>query len=166
MIRTFISVAVISALLVSCGQSGTAVKDSAKTELSAADKIEFDSLVANPDKYVGKNVVVEGKVVHVCTHSGKKLFIVGSNPDITLFIAAGENISKFPMELLGSEVSVEGTISRTGNADEAPVENHTSGAEGVAEGAKPKEMCETETKLAAQPSLADIVMEYKSHTVK
>ena len=39
----------------------------------------------------------------------KKMFIVGENPDVRLFIAAGENMPKFPMELLGSEVIVEGT---------------------------------------------------------
>ena len=77
-------------------------------------KVEFASLVENPDSYVGKNIVVEGKVVHVCTESGKKLFIVGENPDISLFIAAGENMPKFPLELLGSQVIVEGTITKVG----------------------------------------------------
>ena len=37
-----------------------------------ATKVEFASLIENPDNYVGKNIIVEGKVVHVCTETGKE----------------------------------------------------------------------------------------------
>ena len=57
---------------------------------------------------------MEGKVIHVCTETGKKMFIVGEDPDVRLFVAAGENISKFPMELLGSEIIVKGRIIKAG----------------------------------------------------
>ena len=75
-------------------------------------KVEFASLISDPSEYVGKNISVEGKVVHVCTHSGKKLFITGENPDVRLYIQAGEEMPKFPMELLGSEIVVEGTLTQ------------------------------------------------------
>ncbi|MCK7474993.1 MAG: hypothetical protein MZV49_18975 [Rhodopseudomonas palustris] len=75
-------------------------------------KVEFASLISDPSGYVGKNISVEGKVVHVCTHSGKKLFITGENPDVRLYIQAGEEMPKFPMELLGSEIVVEGTLTQ------------------------------------------------------
>ena len=131
------------------GNSGTK-EISSKSGLSeSTTKVEFDSLSANPDKYVGKNIIVEGKVVHVCVNSGKKLFITGNNPDVMLFIAAGENMPKFPMELLGSEVIVEGLITKIGGPDSPAVEN-----------------CETEKTLSEQPALANVIMEYKSHTVK
>jgi ribosomal protein S8E len=167
MIRRIFSIVIFAAVLSSCGNSGK--KDVASKEEGSgnAAKIEFAALVENPDNYVGKNVIVEGKVVHVCTVSGKKLFIVGTNPDIRLFIAAGENMPKFPLELLGSEVTVEGVITRTGGAAEmAPKAEHTGMmAEGTA---KPMsgDSCETETALAKQSSLANIIMDYKSHTVK
>lgn len=164
MIRRIFSFVIIAAIISSCGNTGK--KEVATTEGTDAVKVEFASLVENPDNFVGKNIVVQGKVVHVCTVSGKKLFIVGENPDVRLFIAAGENMPKFPMELLGSEVTVEGTISKVGGAPEMTGEKH---AMAVAEGtAKPMaaDTCETETALAKQSSLADIVMDYKSHTVK
>ena len=102
---------------------------SVKSEGSGnAAKVEFAALVANPDNYVGKNITIEGKVVHVCTETGKKMFIVGENPDIRLFVAAGENISKFPMELLGSQVSVEGTITKRSEIAKAVT---TEGMEGM-----------------------------------
>lgn len=171
MIKRIFSFVIIAAVISSCGNAGKK-EVSSKTEGSEnAVKVEFASLVENPDNYVGKNIIVEGKVVHVCTQSGKKLFIVGKNPDISLFIAAGENMPKFPMELLGSEVVVEGLITKAGGitmaanetqAKSVEVTQQTEGAVKTMSG----DSCETETKLAAQPSLANIVMEYKSHSVK
>lgn len=162
MIKTIFSLLLIVALFSSCGNTGS------KNTSSEAVKVEFASLVENPDNYLNKNIIVEGKVVHVCTMSGKKLFIVGENPDIRLFIAAGEDMPKFPMELLGSEVVVEGTITKAGGAPEMGAgEKHPGGME-VAQSVEPAagDSCETETALAKQSSLANIIMEYKSHSVK
>jgi hypothetical protein len=171
MIKRIFSLVLISVFVVSCGNTGKK-EVASKTEGSETGvKVEFTSLVANPENYVGKSIIVEGKVVHVCTHTGKKMFIVGENPDVRLFIAAGENISKFPMELLGSEVVVEGLITKVGGTTVAETEKPGKDMDGMhKEGENAKMMgsdtCETETALAAQPSLANIIMEYKSHTVK
>lgn len=171
MIRRIFSFSIIAVLLSSCGNTGKKDVSSSAGDSGNAAKVEFASLIENPDNYVGKNIVVEGKVVHVCTETGKKMFIVGENPDVRLFIAAGENISKFPMELLGSEVVVEGTITKVGGPAMASNESTTKGMEGMhkADGSMKmmgSDSCETETALAKQTSLADIIMEYKSHTVK
>ncbi len=164
MIRGIFSFLIIAAIFSSCSNSGN--KESVlKAEGSdEAVKVEFASLVANPDNYLDKNIIVEGKVVHVCTMSGKKLFIVGEDPDVRLFIAAGEDMPKFPMELLGSEVVVEGVITRVAG----PAMSEGEGMHAMkGEGEKMEaDSCETETALAAQTSLADVIMEYKSHTVK
>ncbi len=170
MIRRIFSFVIIAAVLSSCGNAGK--KDvSAKSESSAAAvKVEFASLVQSPDNYVGKNIIVEGKVIHVCMETGKKLFIVGNNPDISLYIAAGENISKFPMELMGKNVVVEGVITKVGGTEPAMTEatGDMKGMACCADSSKTKMManCETEKARANQASLANIVMEYKSHTVK
>jgi len=88
-----------------------------------------------------------------------------------LFIAAGENMPKFPMELLGSEIVVEGTITRLGLPAMGAGDDHQGMGKGMLameSGAKtiPGDSCVTETALAAQSSLANMVMEYKRHTVK
>jgi hypothetical protein len=171
MVKRFISFVAIAALLLSCNNSGKKTA-SAETSLSAAPvKVEFAALVKNPDEFVGKNIIVEGKVVHVCKETGKKLFIVGENPDISLYIQAGENISKFPMELLGSTVSVEGIITKTGAAELAVNETSREAskeAKAATDPSKPmnEEACETEKARESQPALSNIVMEYKSHSVK
>jgi hypothetical protein len=167
MIRHILSFVVIAAFLSSCGNTGKKEVSSKSEGSTDAVKVEFASLVKDPDSYVGKNIIVEGKVVHVCLETGKKLFIVGENPDIRLYIAAGENMPKFPTTLLGSEVVVEGMITKAGVAPEMAAGEKP--AMNMAEGSAKTmgvDNCETETALAGQSSLANIVMDYKSHTVK
>ncbi len=169
MIRRLFSFVTIIALISSCANSGKKDVSSKTDGTGKSVKVEFAELIANPDNYVGKSIIVEGKVVHVCTETGKKLFVVGENPDVRLYVAAGENIAKFPMELLGSEIAVEGLITKVGETIPAATEKKgkamesTQPGEGVAMGS---DSCETESALKSQTSMANIVMQYKSHTVK
>lgn len=166
--RHIILFAIVSIFFFSCGNIGKK-ETASKTPIAVSgksEKIEFASLIANPDNYIGKSVTIDGKVVHVCTETGKKMFIVGDNPDIRLYVAAGENISKFPMELLGSEITVEGMITKV--AATASVDGKEKSMGEMKEGEKKmgKDSCQTETALAAQTSMSDIRMIYKSHTVR
>jgi len=169
MLKRFIYFVTVAAILSSCGNTGNKEAASTTEGTETTAKVEFASLIENPDNYVGKNIVVEGKVVHVCTHSGKKLFIVGDNPDVRLYIQAGESMPKFPMELLGSTVVVEGTLTKPAGTAMASAEMPAGEGMKAGEGAgntMAKDTCETAKALAVQTSLADVVMEYKSHSVK
>ncbi len=160
MIKKLFSFSVIAFLLISCGTGGTR-EASKEIQDQGPVKVEFAALVANPSDYVDKDISVEGKVVHVCMHSGKKLFITGDNPDVRLYIQAGEEMPKFPTELLGSVVVVEGRLTRpvTGS-----VEVH-DGAHAAAPAEAGADTCETEKALASQTALADMMMVYSKHTV-
>jgi hypothetical protein len=59
---------------------------------------------------VGKEVELKGMVVHVCKHGGKKMFIIGEDPEQRVKIDASEKVSVFKPELEGSTVLVKGTI--------------------------------------------------------
>lgn len=158
MIRRVLSLVAIVAIMASCSNTGK--KEASKSENQGdAVKVEFSSLVANPGEFVGKNIKVEGKVVHVCMESGKKLFIVGENPDVRLYIQAGENMPKFPLDLMGNTVEVEGVITR-------PMAAAMTAEKKSMEGKAMSDSCETETALMGQTALADVMMEYKSHVVK
>ncbi len=162
MIRRFFAIVFSAAILSSCGNTATKEAGAVTDGSDDAVKVEFTSLVDNPGSYIDKNISVEGKVVHVCTMSGKKMFIVGENPDIRLFISAGEDMPKFPMELLGSEIVVEGKLTRATAA--AMMEGEVMGEASMVSGED--ESCETEEALAAQPALADMMMVYSRHKVK
>jgi hypothetical protein len=188
MIKRIIPVVLAAFIISSCGnKTGKEVSADRK-----AVKVEFASLVSNPADYIDKDIVVEGKVVHVCKETGKKLFIVGDDPDIRLFISAGENIPKFPMDLLGSSITVEGRIERVVTASKpaevamaASLENAAtcdsakkatmecaatcaaSKLEQMAEAspAKTGPECETEAALAKQTVLGDLMMVYAKHEI-
>jgi len=70
MIKKLFSFSVIAFLLISCGTGGNR-EVSQNNEEQGPVKVEFASLIDNPSEYVGKNISVEGHVVHLCMHSGK-----------------------------------------------------------------------------------------------
>lgn len=167
MIRKIFTFLFVAAIAVSCSNSGNK-QASAPDGTDEAVKVEFTSLVNDPGSYIDKNISVEGKVVHVCTMSGKKMFIVGENPDIRLFVSAGEDMPKFPMELLGSEIVVQGKLTQVTAAAMMEGEGVMEGGMKEGEGMKMAagDSCETEAALAAQPVLSDLMMVYSAHKVK
>ncbi len=161
MIRKLLSLVFAAAIISGCGNTSNKNVASGPEAPDNGAKVEFASLVENPGSYIGKTISVEGKVVHVCTQSGKKLFITGENPDIRLYVQAGENMPKFPMELLGSQIVVEGTLT---NATASGMGMEMKAGEGAA-GMVSSDTCETSKAMAAQPVLADLMMIYNKHEV-
>ena len=165
--KKFLGLIVMAIFVISCGNTGN--KGNAEAVANdAAATVQFASLTGNPAEFENKDITISGKVVHVCTMSGKKMFIVGEDPDIRLFITAGEELPKFPMELLGSEITVTGTLAMV-EAGEKMGEGEGEGMMNAGEAsdeAMTGEACETEAALAKQPVLADYVLHYKSHEVK
>lgn len=164
MIRTLLSFFVAALIVTSCNNSGQKVNSSKSDGTAGPINVEFTALTENPDEYVGKEISVEGKVVHVCMHSGKKLFITGENPDIRLYIQAGEEMPKFPTELLGSEVKVQGVLTKIETVSVQPVSGMNA-AEGEAAAPANKEACVTEQAVAGQAVLSDMMMVYNTHSV-
>jgi RecJ-like exonuclease len=165
MIRNIISLVIIILLLTSCGNTGKKEASSKAEGSSEVTKVEFATLVENPNSYIGKNISVEGKVVHVCLESGKKMFIVGENPNIRLFVSASEEMPKFPTELLGNEIVVEGTLTKASDTLETvPGEDLHEGEEEIKAAAD--DSCETDAALATQPVLSDLMMIYNRHAIK
>jgi hypothetical protein len=175
MVKRFFPILVAALILASCGSKSGKEVSKANEE---AVKVEFASLVANPSDYVDKDISVEGKVVHVCMHTGKKMFIVGEDPDIRLFISAGENAPKFPTELVGSQITVEGHIEKVITADKPAEGAMTASLEAAASSDTAKksetsavgtpateEECATEAAVARQSSLADLMMVYNKHEI-
>jgi len=164
MIKKFLSLIFAALIVASCGNSGQKENTSKSGSASGPMKVEFTALTENPGEYVGKEISVEGKVVHVCMHSGKKLFITGKDPDIRLYIQAGEEMPKFPTELLGSEVQVQGTLTKLVSGTEQPGEGMHAEQGGMKAASNP-DSCATEKAMAGQAVLSDLMMVYNKHTV-
>lgn len=87
-------------------------------DLNAKGVSQSEAVSINPSDFpdkapqmIGQTVEIEGLVVHVCKHGGKKMFIVGENPDIRVKIDASDKVSVFDPELEGSSVKVKGTVA-------------------------------------------------------
>jgi hypothetical protein len=86
-------------------------------DLTAQEAIQERAAIISPEKFqdyaaenVGKDVEVKGMVVHVCKHGGKKMFIIGEDPEMRVKIDASDKVSFFKPELEGSTVVLTGTI--------------------------------------------------------
>ena len=68
------------------------------TEVTVAQALQ------QADQLVNKALKLKGTVVHVCKHSGKRMFVTGENPEEQLKITVGADIGAF-------DVSLEGRIN-------------------------------------------------------
>jgi RecJ-like exonuclease len=109
------------------------------TSLFSQDK---SSMTASTDKVIsvkpdnfqdvaadmlGKEVEIQGMVVHVCKHGGKKMFLVGENPDMRVKITASDKVSVFDPELEGSIVNVTGIVEPMDDAESVAAEAASEG---------------------------------------
>jgi len=88
-------------------QDLTAKASATGSEVMAVTPEKFQEVALNN---VGKEVEIQGMVVHVCKHGGKKLFIVGEDPEKRVKITTSDKVSVFQPELEGSTIMVKGII--------------------------------------------------------
>ena len=129
MYRNLFIILVAAVFMVSCGGQTTASQDEQtvqQEEVKAKPaKVELSDFAVKAESLVGHEVVLEGTVIHVCKHGGKKMFITADDPDVRIKITTGEETAAFDTELEGSYVKVMGIVE----AMEVEVE-HEEGEDG------------------------------------
>ena len=102
-----------TASAIPCGITGAAscagCPEAAKE--SKAQIVSVDSVQKNPEKYFDKTIVLQGRVIHTCKVSGKKMFLAGSDEQNLIRINAGDNISRFDESLQGEIVIAKGILT-------------------------------------------------------
>ncbi len=88
----------------------TVVEDTVAETPTEPQVVELSALVGSTADYAGTAITVTGTVDHVCKHGGKRLFIMGEDPEIRFKITAGESIGAFERELEGSDITVTGLV--------------------------------------------------------
>lgn len=81
--------------------------------------LSVDVFLKDAEKFAGKEIQISGTVSHVCRHSGKKMFVFGDNPQQTVKINTGGEVSSFDINLEGTEVEITGTVIEDVRIDEA-----------------------------------------------
>lgn len=108
----YLAAAVLMITFTSCGNK-TAEKETETQETSVVDINKGQSVEAILDSAasnVGKEVVIRGIVDHTCSHSGRRCFILGNDPELTMRVEAKGNIGGFNRELSGSELAIKGIL--------------------------------------------------------
>jgi hypothetical protein len=115
-INSFVMIFVV-ALAFSCAQKAAHV-NSEKTdqpEQTILTVYDFDSMAP---QYVGREIVIQGVVDHVCRETGKRMFLVQGDSNLRVKVTTGDEIPSFDVALEGSEVKVKGTVEEL-RVDEA-----------------------------------------------
>jgi len=114
MYRNLLLILLVAAIAVACGnQNNTNQEQTTQEEEIVVEQPTVLALAEFKDKaesLLGKEVVLEGSVIHVCKHGGKKMFISADDPDVRIKITTGDETAAFGPELEGSYVKVLGII--------------------------------------------------------
>lgn len=79
-------------------------------DIALKDKTKISDVMKSPENFVGKNILVEGKVVDVCTMRGcwMKVSSDKKRESMTVKVKDGEMV--FPVSARGKNVLVEGEL--------------------------------------------------------
>jgi hypothetical protein len=94
-------------LIASCNRGIKENSAENKTDTALLTVLSFDT---SAHRFVDKPVIIEGTVLHLCKHGGKRMFLVDGTDSIRVEITAGPDITKFEETLIGSRVRVSGTL--------------------------------------------------------
>ena len=124
-----------------CNRGPEKATDKTKTDTTRLAVLTFEK---QADSCIDKPVIIEGTVLHLCKHGGKRMFLVDGTDSIRVEVTAGPKIIKFDDALVGSRVRVYGTLKEDRvdakylNEWEAevkkPEENHNAGLHTGAKG--------------------------------
>lgn len=98
-------------------------------EITLKEKTKISSILADPQKYIGKTVLVEGTVVAVCEKKGCWIELASDKKfqKIKIKVKDGEII--FPLEEAGKSALVEGTVYEIKMTEEQAIEQAKHEAE-------------------------------------
>lgn len=105
--------ALIASFIFGCSNKQNKSAEVAEQQAVAEEVSEIDvvSLIAEAEKFDGKEVLLTGTVVHVCKHSGKRLHLMAADEKTKIRIEAGD-IGQFERELEGSNIVAKGIFRR------------------------------------------------------
>ncbi|MGF7138425.1 hypothetical protein [Roseimarinus sediminis] len=102
--RTFIlSLFIALVLLSACNQNKS-------QNTSAEQSLDVAGLLASVDQQIDQSISLSGTVNHVCSHSGRRCFLIDSTGEYSIRVEAGGAIESFSKELMGTTIVVKGIL--------------------------------------------------------
>jgi hypothetical protein len=103
--KYYLIVVFVFASMVSCKNNGEKQAEAFSAELQPLTVTE---VLAAAEDYANKEVIFKGLVNHVCSHSGKRCFMIDGQSSIR--VEAMGNISSFTKEVSGNQIMVKGVL--------------------------------------------------------
>ncbi len=114
MIKNLLLILLATVFIWSCGNQQTTNQEQVIEEEVVVEDAPVALTLAEfkekAETLVGREVTLEGTVIHVCQHGGLKMFITADDPDIRIKITPGEEMAAFDPELQGSYIKVLGFV--------------------------------------------------------
>jgi len=101
--------------------------------VTLTDAVAIDTLLANPDNFVGKTVRVDGVITAVCKKRGCWMQMTDSESGNGVRIKVEDGVIVFPYESMGHEASAQGVFEAIKLTPEQ-IEARTAAAHNHAEG--------------------------------
>lgn len=108
-IKSFLILAT-ALVMVACGGNTSNKSNNEEAEAVAATAMDIDALLSSAEELAGKEVEIEGICTHICSHGGRKIFLMGSDDTKTIRIEAGE-LGAFDQKCVNSIVKVKGILN-------------------------------------------------------
>ena len=109
--KILFAVVAMSTLLVSCGTKNEKSNEASATKTEQTEEIKkytVEQLLEAGATIADEKVTVVATINHTCKFSGRRAFVVGKDPNVTLRVEAKGDIGGFNRELVGSEVAITG----------------------------------------------------------
>ncbi|MDP1677744.1 MAG: DUF4920 domain-containing protein [Bacteroidota bacterium] len=108
----------ISIILIAIALTFNTVDAGAKKEkrkygkaITLKEKTKISDIIANPEKFNGKRLLVEGPIVDVCKERGCWIKIGGDKEFESLRFKVEDGVIVFPLEIKGKSTVAEGVLS-------------------------------------------------------
>ena len=80
------------------------------SEITLSEKTNISEILANPDSFIDKEVLVEGEIMDVCPMMGCWMELKSDKADEKIKIKVNDGEIVFPTEAVGSTAKVEGKV--------------------------------------------------------
>lgn len=81
-----------------------------KKQPAEAEPVTVTQLLTIVDQQIDQELTIIGAVNHVCSHSGRRCFLIDSIGDNTIRVEVGGTIESFSKELVGNTIKVKGIV--------------------------------------------------------
>lgn len=92
-------------------------------KISLKEKTKISTIIENPEKYDGKRILIEGKIVDVCETRGCWIKIAGEKDFQSIKFKVEDGVIIFPLDSKGKKILAEGVFSVTKLTKEELIES-------------------------------------------